>query len=309
MRSYTPYTKGPLAERIKDMFMSLIICTKNRASQLQQCLKEIADASIPPCELEVVLVDNGSEDSTNGVIKDFVETSSLKVEFVDCKNPGLGLARNVGVSASKGEWLLFTDDDCYIEKTFFLNFFNFTKMSSAFTEGEKQIRYGSGPIDLYDKKHDPRVANLVIEKVKLIPPNSLMPAGVIQGANMFFHRSIFQNIGNFNEKMGSGTPFACEDIEMAARASFAGFLGAQVPFFKVIHHHKRLIGSVEANVTVESYDYGRGAYYASLIDKGFPQVWRLWEACSHLQNIRNVHVRMQLVRELEGAAKYLNALR
>src|SRR5665647_1226617 len=95
-----------------------------------------------------------------------------------------------------------------------------------------------------------------------------MPAGC--RAPIYFSSIGFQSIGNFKENMGSGTPFACEDIEMAARASLAGFLGAHVPFFKVVHHHGRLIGGAEANATIESYDFGRGAYYASLPDGGVP---------------------------------------
>ena len=290
------------------MLMSLIICTRNRASQLKECLKEIAGASIPQCDLEVILVDNGSEDSTNKIITDFIDTSSLKVTHVNCRRAGSGFARNCGVSASKGEWLLFTDDDCYIEKMFFLNFFNFIKTTLTSSEVLKEIKYGSGPILPYDDQHDPRVANLAITAISLIPTNSLLPAGTVQGANMFFHRLVFDRIGYFNEKMGMGTPFVGADIEMATRASLAGFLGAQVPFFKVIHHHKRLTGSVEANLTAESYDYARGAYYASLLYQRLPQAWKLWEAGTNLQNIRDQHVRMQLVRELEGAAKYLNAL-
>ncbi len=256
--------------------MSLVICTKNRVSQLKQCLNEIVGAAIPPCELEIVLADNGSEDSTSSGIKDFADTSALKVATVYCKNPGLGLAI-ITISSTSPE--------------------------------AKGIKYGSGPIIPYDKQRDPRVATLLVEKIKLIPPRTLMPAGVVQGANMFFHKSIFQSAGNSNEKMGSGTPFACEDIEMAAHASLAGFAGAQFPYFKVAHHHRRLIGSAESDQTVVSYDYGRGAYYASLIDQGFPHSWKLWEACSQLQNIRSPILRMRLARELEGAAKYLNAIK
>jgi glycosyltransferase involved in cell wall biosynthesis len=291
------------------MFMSLIICTKDRASQLQQCLKKIAGASTPPCALEVILVDNGSKDATRSVIREFANSTSLKVESVGCEKPGSGRAKNSGIAASKGEWLLFTDDDCYVEQAYFLKFFEFASASLASTEAANRILYGSGPIALYDQQHDPRIANLSIEKVNFIPPNSILAAGAIQGANIFFHRSIFQKAGHFNELMGAGTPFPCEDIEMAARASLAGFLGAQVPFFKIVHHHKRLIGSAEANSTAESYDCGRGAYYASLINRGYLQYWQAWEKISSLQNIRNPDVRMRLVRELEGAANYLRALK
>ena len=125
---------------------------------------------------------------------------------------------------------------------------------------------------------------------------------------MFFHKSIFERIGGFNEKLGPGTPFICEDIEMAARASMAGFLGAQVPFFNVVHHHKRLKESVEADLTDKSYDYrARGLLRGSPLSRA-PPAWQLWASCTDLRNIRDQRVRMQLVRELEAAAKYLASL-
>ena len=288
------------------MLMSLIVCTRDRAAQLRLCLKAIAAASLPLCELEIVLVDNGSVDETKSVIGEFAATSGLPVTCVDCATPGLGRGRNVGIAAAKGEWLLFTDDDCYIEKSYFQNSFDFATAVGA--PDVKPIRYGAGPIVPYDDRHDPRVATLAIDAIRLISPNILMPTGVVQGANMFFHRSIFRGVGNFNERMGSGTPFACEDIEMAARASIGGFLGAQVPFFKVVHHHKRLIGSAEADRVVESYDYGRGAYYASLIDRGIPQAWKFWESRSEMLRGRDPLYRIRLAREFEGAARYLSAL-
>jgi glycosyltransferase involved in cell wall biosynthesis len=122
--------------------------------------------------LEVILVDNGSEDSTKKAIRDFTDTSPFKVACVEWKNPGLGWARTFGVNASKGEWLLLTDDDCYIEKTFFVEFFNFVQTSSTLSEGGKRIRYGSGPIIPSDNQHDLRVANLAIERINLIRPYS-----------------------------------------------------------------------------------------------------------------------------------------
>lgn len=290
------------------MFMSLIICTKDRAPQLELCLKETAAAAPPPCEMEIVIVDNGSTDATKSVIADFTAKAPYKVTCVDCDTTGLALARNAGLGVAKGEWLLFTDDDCYVEPNYFRNFHEFVTAAAGAGNGAQDIRYGMGPIVLYDEDHDPRVANMKIATLQLLPAKTVLPAGTIQGANMFFHRSVFQRVGPFNDRMGSGTPFACEDIEMATRASIAGFVGALVPFFTVTHHHKRMRGSDEANATVTSYDFGRGAYYASLIDRGVPEVWKLWEACVEMQHFKHPRFRVRLIRELEGAARYLKAL-
>jgi glycosyltransferase involved in cell wall biosynthesis len=290
------------------MFVSLIICTRNRAAQLQLCLNELAAATMPACDLEVVLVDNGSTDSTGDVIREFAAAAPMKVVCAERKKTGLGAARNVGIAASKGEWLLFTDDDCYVDKSFFVNFLDFANVSATSDGPAKDIRYGVGPIEPYDKDHEPRIAGLSIEKINLLPAMSLFRTGTVQGANMFVHRSVFDRVGLFNERMGAGTEFGCEDIELAARASLGGFVGAQVPFFKVIHHHKRLIGSAAAKSTLESYDYGRGAYYASLLENGISQAWRLWEEWSLTNNSQDPLIRARLVRELQGAARYLSSL-
>ena len=63
---------------------------------------------------------------------------------------------------------------------------------------------------------------------------------------------------------------------MAARASLAGYFGAQAPGFKVFHHHKRKRRSFAAVSLVEGYDYGRGAYYANLLAQGKLQAWYFW---------------------------------
>jgi hypothetical protein len=44
------------------------------------------------------------------------------------------------------------------------------------------------------------------------------------------------------------------------------------------------------------------------MDKGIPQVWRLWESRSQLQNMADPKFRERLVREFEGAARYLETL-
>jgi hypothetical protein len=290
------------------MLISFIICTKNRASQLNDALGYVAAAIHPDSDVEIILVDNGSDDLTKSVISGFAAQAPVEVKCVDCETPGSGAARAAGVLAASGEWLIFTDDDCYIEQSFFIKFSDFVTTALSVNSAGVRVKYGSGAILPYDDQHDPRITNFPISQVSEIPPYSLLPAGVIHSANMFAHREVFAKIGNFNEAMGAGTPFPCEDIELATRASLAGFVGAQVPFFKVIHHHKRTTGSAEANKTIESYDYGRGAYYASLLARGISQAWQLWETTGTIGNPMDAQSRMRMAREFEGAMNYLKNL-
>jgi glycosyltransferase involved in cell wall biosynthesis len=59
------------------MQLSLVICTRNRASQLAESLRSLTKLQYPgPWEL--VIVDNGSKDETQDVINDFRATLLLK---------------------------------------------------------------------------------------------------------------------------------------------------------------------------------------------------------------------------------------
>ncbi|MGA9007263.1 MAG: glycosyltransferase [Xanthobacteraceae bacterium] len=285
---------------------SLIICTKNRAQQLKRCLEYVDGASKPKRLVEIVIVDNNSSDETKSVVEEHQKKSRFATKYIKCEKAGLGSARNSGVHGSVGEWLIFTDDDCYIEEEFFINFFRSITETNLHlpSPSTENVLYGSGQILPYDTEDDSRVSALTIEKVSIVLPFTVISPGTVQGANMFFHRSIFEKIGGFNERMGAGTPFPCEDIEMAARASLAGYFGAQVPDFKVVHHHKRKTSSFAAVSLIEGYDYGRGAYYADLLARGTPQAWDFWGESIKESRFDSAS-RLKLARELYGASKYL----
>jgi ADP-heptose:LPS heptosyltransferase/GT2 family glycosyltransferase len=111
---------------------SVIILTCNRAALLADCLEALVCQSVPP--LEVIVVDNGSTDATPAVLErfgacDVSEESSgenaVSLDVVDGVSPrprvirvpgdsarGWAAARNLGVQATRGDWVVFTDDDC-----------------------------------------------------------------------------------------------------------------------------------------------------------------------------------------------------
>jgi len=276
-------------------FASLIICTRNRAEKLNSMLGKYPKLGVNASRFEMVIVDNGSSDNTANVIDDFRENIDCAVKTVSCVDVGLGNARNAGVTASSGEWLIFTDDDCFLADTFFSTFLQKADVS--------RFQYGSGQILLPEKDDDPRIASRLLAKELILPPPQILTTGVIQGANMFFHRSVFDRVGLFNKLMGAGTPFACEDIEMACRASIGGYRGALIPDLIAFHHHGRKIGSQEALDTIHAYDFGRGAYYASIFLRfGAKEIFDIWKQGTMNNDRSDIE---KLSRELEGAFNYL----
>ena len=94
--------------------------------------------------------------------------------------------------------LAFTDDDCYLANDYY------PALLRDFDPA--QYQYGTGQAILFDPSDDSRIANLRFAEKKIIPPRTLLPAGAIQGCNMFALRAVFDRVGLFAEDLGPGTP-------------------------------------------------------------------------------------------------------
>src|SRR5215469_8201036 len=97
------------------MLISLVVCTRDRCSSLRTCLEYIRRLESPG-EWELIVVDNGSNDGTAELVRDFAEGASFRVVLVYEPKRGLGRARNAGIARATGEIIAFTDDDCYVSR-------------------------------------------------------------------------------------------------------------------------------------------------------------------------------------------------
>ena len=281
------------------MKVSHIICSRNRAAQLRITLSKLDCKSLARNNVQLVLVDSASDDETLAIMEDYARQSPVAVCVSHADRIGHSIALNVGVAASNGELIIFTDDDCYLDENYYdalLREFDPTKH-----------QYGTGQILLFDPSDDRRVATISFSfSQKLtIPPRSVLPAGMVQGANMFFLRQVFERVGYFSEDLGPGTSFNCADIELASRASSAGFVGVMLPNVIVHHHHRRRPGSAESDAMLRGYAAGRGAYYAIGITRGINEIWQLWARLFASKGQMPDALAMQLELEFRGAADYL----
>ncbi|MDP2923125.1 MAG: glycosyltransferase family 2 protein [Candidatus Omnitrophota bacterium] len=249
-------------EKIK---LSLIICSKNRSTQLKRCLESIRQEEMLQVSGELILVNNGSADNTEEAMTLFKENSPFPVEIVSEPRPGLGRARNAGILKSKGDILVFTDDDCYLAQGYL------TKASKVFESGD--FHYCGGRILLYDKT-DVMYTVDYRDKYAIIPPYSIVYPGRISGCNMIIHRKVINTIGLFDPMFGPGTPFCCDDIDYLTRASLFGFTGARIPELVVYHHHARKHFAIKG--LMKYYAYGRGAFSMKFILKGKFMAIKYW---------------------------------
>lgn len=92
------------------MLISVIVPVYNVADYLPACMDALLCQS---CQSwEIILVDDGSTDGKSGALCDaYAEQHPELVRVIHQANGGLGAARNTGIEAAKGEYLLFVDSD------------------------------------------------------------------------------------------------------------------------------------------------------------------------------------------------------
>lgn len=272
------------------MQISLVICTRNRAAQLAKALQSLTRLRYPGT-WELVIVDNGSTDETQDVVKNYRESFFLRIVIEP--RAGLGRARNRGWAMSKGDIVAFTDDDCYPADDF---------LSSVVFCFEEHARLGfiGGRILL----HDPEDSRLTIQEKDCrqdLRPGGLLPAGLIHGANFACRRTALESVGGFDERFGAGALFgSAEDTDILARMLAWGWQGAYDPRPLVYHHHRRRT-AMQGSQLGRQYDRGRGAFYSKCIlnPKLRPVYLRNWYCAMLRQGARTT------VRELAGGAEFL----
>lgn len=87
--------------------VSVIIPTYNRAHYLCEAIESILHQDIRDCQIEIVVVDDGSTDNTKAVLKKY----GNRIRYIYQDNGGAGLARNRGIDEATGEWISFLDSD------------------------------------------------------------------------------------------------------------------------------------------------------------------------------------------------------
>jgi len=92
--------------------ISVIIPVYNSARYFQECLRSVLGQSL--CDIEIIIVDDGSTDSEIPQILDDFAKKDLRIRVIYKKNEGVSAARNDGLSIAKGDYVLFVDSDDFL---------------------------------------------------------------------------------------------------------------------------------------------------------------------------------------------------
>lgn len=165
---------------------SLIMASYNRAHCIEQALNSVLD--LPYKKFELILVDDGSSDSTSEIIETkythFIKSGKLKYIRMP-KNGGVCKARNAGLQAAQYEWISYVDSDNLINKDFFAVFSNAIRCHPSY-----KTFYG---VLHYMLLHIRLASNFNYQ--------SLIRENFIDLGTFVHHRSLYESLGGFDESL------------------------------------------------------------------------------------------------------------
>jgi len=191
--------------------VSIIIPALNEEKHVARCLKAISELDRAGLEIEVILVDNGSTDST-------VETARAHGAAVFVK-PGVNVSavQNYGVEHSRGDLLAFVDADCTVSKDWLKNAVRTFSDESADAVGSCHlIPEEAGWVG--------RTAEL-LQSVKVGSDVKYIPSG-----NLLVKRSCYEAIGGFNASLETS-----EDVDFCTRLTRNGYKIFLDPKISAVH--------------------------------------------------------------------------
>ena len=95
--------------------VSVIVPIYNAEKHLERCIRSLEYQTYS--EYEVLLVDDGSKDTTSDICKSYIK-KNVKFKYIHQNNGGVSKARNTGLKKAKGEYITFVDADDWVEPTY-----------------------------------------------------------------------------------------------------------------------------------------------------------------------------------------------
>lgn len=95
------------------MKLSIVIPLYNKEKYIERCIKSVLSQDLRPNEYEIIIVNDGSTDSSSLICQNYTERYS-NIYFFNQENAGPSAARNRGLEATKGDYVYFLDADDYV---------------------------------------------------------------------------------------------------------------------------------------------------------------------------------------------------
>lgn len=93
---------------------SIIVPSYNRREEIRELLASFEALDFPIEQYELIIADDGSDDDTEALVKEYQAANHFNLHFYRQSNQGPGAARNMGMEKAGGDVFIFIDSDCTV---------------------------------------------------------------------------------------------------------------------------------------------------------------------------------------------------
>lgn len=255
--------------------LSVIVCTYNRADDLQCALETLCNQRLDTSLYEIIVVDNNSTDSTQEVTETFCRRYP-NVSYVHETQQGLSHARNRGWREAHGTYVAYTDDDCKLPPQWLVVALQVIHHHAPAVFGGPYFPFYKTPVPRWFK--DSYGSNVHAREARVLNQNEF-----ISGGNIFFRRSLLEHLGGFDPGLGmSGQKIAYGEetaLLMTIRRTMPNEMIYYDPNLFVFH----LVASRKMDLGwVLRQSFARGQYTnrlrwnsATPSEQRYPRLWQI----------------------------------
>lgn len=209
--------------------VSLVVPIYNMEEYLVRCMDTLLSQTVDT--YEIILVDDGSTDNSSEMCDKYADKYKNKIRVVHKSNGGLSSARNAGIEAAQGKYVVFPDPDDWVEPNYV------EQMLKIQAQYNADLVCVGHYID-YDNKSFPgtKEGSPILMDGKQAQKSLLLPLGINGFAwNKLYHIDIIRkNELTFGDDVGT-----TEDLDFAYRyLAFCNYV-CFAPKEKVYHYYQR----------------------------------------------------------------------
>jgi glycosyltransferase involved in cell wall biosynthesis len=188
------------------------ICVKNGEETIASALESITAQSYPHQLIEILLVDDGSEDNTLKVVKQCLSTTDILSQVFSDSWRGLGKARNIVIREASGNYIIWVDADEILAN-------DFVARQVDMIENNPKAGVVSGRLSILEHENVILALDLIPNVVEYSRQDWKSAAKLPGTGGTTYRVAAARQVGGFDEELsGLG-----EDIEIASRMREAGW--------------------------------------------------------------------------------------
>jgi mycofactocin system glycosyltransferase len=219
-------------------YVSVIIPVRNRPGEIAECLQSLNGLDYPKEKLEIIVIDDASDDNTPDVV------STFPVHLIPLtERRQASFCRNLAAQRAHGEILAFLDSDCVADPLWLKELIPaFSNPSNGAVGGMVDAYYNKKGLDSYEKVKSSLNMGSWPKSSREVNPFFYLPS-----CNLLVRRNLFLQLKGFKEDMYVG-----EDVDFCWRLHDQGSHIEYRPAGTVFHRHRNTV----RQFCTRRFDYG-----------------------------------------------------